>query len=31
MADIAERIADREKVLMEKLQALFGNGGGQNE
>ena len=30
-ADIAERIAAREKVLMEKLQALFGNGGGQNE
>lgn len=30
-ADIAERIAEREKVLMEKLQALFGNGGGQNE
>ena len=30
-ADIAKRIAAREKVLMEKLQALFGNGGGQNE
>lgn len=29
--DIAKRIAAREKVLMEKLQALFGNGGGQNE
>ena len=26
-ADIAERIAAHEKVLMEKLQALFGNGG----
>ena len=30
-ADIAERIAAREKVLIEKLQALFGNGGEQNE
>ena len=30
-ADIAKRIAAREKVLIEKLQALFGNGGGLNE
>ena len=30
-ADIAERIAAREKVLLEKLQALFGNGGEQDE
>lgn len=30
-ADIAKRIAAREKVLMEKLQALFGNSGEQNE
>lgn len=30
-SDIAERIVVREKVLMEKLQALFGNGGEQNE
>ena len=29
--DIAKRIAAREKVLMEKLQALFGNSGEQNE
>lgn len=30
-ADIAKRIAAREKVLIEKLQALFGNGGEQDE
>lgn len=30
-ADIAERIATREKVLTKKLQALFGNGGEQDE
>ena len=30
-AEIAKRVAAREKVLIEKLQALFGNGGEQNE